>query len=190
MTQELFWGLSPSAWVAIATFFYAVATAGIAYVTLKASQWSIQASNKNTALQIESSNASIIKQVEASKEAALIQARASSVSNNRQKWINELREEIVAFLTSIEKRRVIESNSLHHQSFELNEQKKSVINSMQRHIFKVRLLLNPNEGESTELIELLEKALFKSPTSMEQEYIVKLTQSILKIEWERVKSGV
>ncbi len=121
------------------------------------------------------------------REAAIIQARASSVSNNRQGWINALRDEVTGFLTDAGMVPVVRDEMT--MTDERSREQFRIERALTAHVFKVRLLLNPTEGESTELIEKMEEAQREGLTKQRREDIVLQTQSILKTEWERVKSG-
>lgn len=177
MIEGSFLGISTSAWLAIAAFVYAAATAAIAWVANWTSNKAIAAASKATS-----------QQIAAAREAAVIQARASSVSNNRQQWINSLRDEVTGFLTDAE------LGALVRDKMPMNEERareqRRIIRALTAHIFKVRLLLNPTEGESKELVEMLIAVSLSGGLSDEdRERIVSHTQGILKTEWERVKSG-
>jgi len=121
------------------------------------------------------------------REVAIIQARASSVSNNRQAWINALRDEVTGFLAEAELRSVV--NDEMRLSEEREKEQLKIRRSLTAHIYKVKLLINPTEGESTTLVELLEDADLNGLDGERRERIVAHTQGILKTEWERVKSG-
>jgi len=203
-----FLGIGPNAWLAIVGAAYAAATYQLARVTNAASIRAADsakeiADNQNAvtmaavAKQIENAVEGVSLQIRASsdqqdrqaistREAAVIQARAGSVSNNRQAWINSLRDEVTDFLAEAQ---------IDPRMSPLNEPRyadthPSTLRKLRAHIFKIRLLLNPNEGESTTLVSMLERALADGGlTSHNREAIVQHTQSILKTEWERVKSG-
>lgn len=147
----------------------------------------IRANAEDVAAQIAASSDAQTRQIEAMRDAALIQARASSVSNNRQAWINSLRDEVTGFLTDAELRSVV--NDEMRPSEERENQQLRIRRALAAHIFKVRLLLNPTEGESTTLLGMLQDVELSGLTDESREMIVAHTQTILKTEWERVKSG-
>lgn len=147
----------------------------------------IDASAKGVADQIAASVEAQERQLEAMREAALIQARASSVSNNRQAWINALRDEVTGFLTDADMEPVVR-DEMPLSDERAREQFRSA-RALTAHIFKVRLLINPTEGESTRLVEMLQQAQREGLSTERREDIVSHTQTILKTEWERVKSG-
>jgi hypothetical protein len=64
------------------------------------------------------------------------------------------------------------------------------VRALSEHVFKVRLLLNPTEGESVKLVRMLTDVMNKGGghSDEDRERIVSHTQGILKTEWERVKS--
>jgi hypothetical protein len=122
------------------------------------------------------------------------QIKASIVSTNRQKWIDQLRDHLAELITLVRFLNL-------HKSFEevskeewfANLQKASLIES------KINLLLNPNESDHTALCKTIREALVtmlkdeeesKSPTLVElTNSVLKQSQAILKREWERVKKG-
>ncbi len=196
--SETFLGLSSNAWLAIVGGMYALATLLLALFTNTASRNSVDAmrdvsgkqiaaSDKSVADQIAAAASALNLQLKATREAAVIQARASSVSNNRQAWINTLRDEVTGFLTDAEMVSVVR-DEMPLSDDRTNEQLRSA-RALTAHIFKVRLLINPTEGESTKLVEMLEEAQREGLTAKRREEIVSHTQHILKTEWERVKSG-
>lgn len=196
--QDTFFGLGSNAWLAIVGGVYAFATLLLAWWTNLASRRSVKtarevasdqiaAASQGIAAQIKASDDAQQKQLAAMREAALIQARASSVSNNRQGWINALRDEVTGFLTDADMTTIVR-DQMPISDDRASEQFR-IMRALTAHIFKVRLLLNPTEGENTRLIEMLEETLREGLTEERREEIVAHTQSILKTEWERVKSG-
>jgi len=196
--NDTFLGLNSNAWVPIVGAVYALATLLLAWWTNAASRRTVQAardvaheqitaSSKGIADQINASAAAQDRQLEAMREAALIQARATSVSNNRQAWINALRDEVTGFLTDADMVSIVR-DQMPISDDRAREQFRSA-RALTAHIFKARLLLNPTEGESTALLEMLIEAEREGLTAQRRDAIVLHTQSILKAEWERVKSG-
>jgi len=196
--SDTFLGMGPNAWLAIVGGIYAFATLLLAWFTNVASRRSIDtardvssnqitASSKSVADQIAAAASALDLQLEATREAAVIQARASSVSNNRQAWINALRDEVTGFLTDADMSPIVR-DEMPISDDRAREQFRSA-RALTAHIFKVRLLINPTEGESTRLVEMLEEAQREGLTAERREDIVSHTQQILKTEWERVKSG-
>ena len=196
--SDTFLGMGPNAWLAIVGGIYAFATLLLAWFTNVASRRSVEAARDVSSNQIAASSRSVAEQIaaaasaldlqlEATREAAVIQARASSVSNNRQAWINALRDEVTGFLTDADMGSIVR-DEMPISDDRAREQFRSA-RALTAHIFKVRLLINPTEGESTRLVEMLEKAQREGLTAERREDIVSHTQQILKTEWERVKSG-
>lgn len=143
--------------------------------------------SEHVSSQIEAAANAQERQIVAMRDAALIQARASSVSNNRQAWINALRDEVTGFLTDAELSIVVRDEM--RLSDEREHEQLRIRRALTTHIFKVRLLINPTEGESTTLVEMLQDVEINDLTDSRREAIVAHTQKILKTEWERVKSG-
>lgn len=116
-------------------------------------------------------------------------------SNNRQIWINTLRDNVSDYLGKIEHYSVI-INSFSNDKDKLKE---IVREPIQQEIYslntKIVLLLNPLEHNSKELINFLSKytkSIFgeKDEEISEEELkqkILDITKVILKTEWERVK---
>ena len=202
--------MDANGWLAAATGVYAAGTAALAWFTNSASRRAVQTSERITSDQIEATREATLSQIQASREftadqikaasnstesqvaaakdAALIQARAAAVSNNRQGWINQLRDEVTGFLTEAGMRRYFEATVEFSESREA--QRTVVLRAMKSHLNKIRLLINPTEGESTELVEMLTRVYNHEDTSEAfEDAVISHTQAILKTEWERVKSG-
>ena len=140
------------------------------------------------------------RQIEASQERAELSFRATVLSGNRQVWINELRGLVSEFvsrganiamkwyhaLVAPGSSGVIEADEMAEQLAELH-----------RLECRIALMLNPEEPESSELLEavramiaaLNSKALKQGTKGVEDaaRAVVDRTQPILKGEWERVK---
>lgn len=196
--SDTFLGMGPNAWLAIVGGIYAFATLLLAWFTNVASRRSVEAARDVSSNQIAASSRSVAEQIaaaasaldlqlEATRKAAVIQARASSVSNNRQAWINALRDEVTGFLTDADMGSIVRDEM--PISYDRAREQFRSARALTAHIFKVRLLINPTEGESTRLVEMLEEAQREGLTAERREDIVSHTQQILKTEWERVKSG-
>ncbi len=122
------------------------------------------------------------------------QIHASVVSSNRQKWIDNLRDQLSEVITSI---RIL----CLHRSMELieNTELNDRIEKLVLLEAKINLLLNPNEADHKILSEIIHAAIDKIGAGNEREKRVgaqKLlkslllqSQHVLKREWERVKSG-
>ncbi len=123
------------------------------------------------------------------------QIRASVVSSNRYKWIDQLRDqlaELVSLIRFLDLYRKIE----HITEAEWIDrfQKAFVIEQ------KIKLLINPNEPDHAELVGDIRAAvtalLDTGHEASDDSNVVALTdtvirhsQTILKREWERVKRG-
>jgi P pilus assembly chaperone PapD len=121
------------------------------------------------------------------------QIRASVVSNNRQQWIDNLRDTIADFLA-----KQLMVRSLSRQAH-ADESSIPRIEDVLRLVNKIELLVNPMEQDHAELVQLVcelgdamnqEKEKNKSfDVDPHVKRIVALSQAILKREWERVKRG-
>jgi hypothetical protein len=119
---------------------------------------------------------------------AKLQARATAVSNNRQQWINSVREEVAGLLADV---RALHSLPVVRVLSEQEQSDKTALSLRLRlRLNRLRLLLNPNEADHNELVRLISEAM-KSGASKEsdQDEIFAHCQRILKREWERVKAG-
>lgn len=122
------------------------------------------------------------------------QIRASVVSTNRQKWIDQLRDQLAELITSINFLNL--QRSLHHLS------EAEWVERFQRAHFlesKISLLLNPKEPDHVALsktIRLAVEAMLENEDNRDRsrildyiDSVVQQAQAILKREWERVKRG-
>lgn len=114
------------------------------------------------------------------------------IAANRQVWINNLRDELSAFLS-------LSDEDLVHHNKRYNEN----INKRALSQFKIQLLLNPSETSSQLLFSLFcptKNFSFDTPSPKNQEsdnkkntYVnlkgdfITISQALLKIEWDRVK---
>ncbi len=136
------------------------------------------------------------KQITAQVDVAGRQITAQVVSANRQVWIDTLRDEITSFVTEYRMALVLHAYS----ELATKEAARDIVRSFTFSRIKIELLVNPKEEGHAQLIDLLESAItfianHKSGTTKakdgmkEMREIVDLSQSILKREWDRVKSG-
>ena len=116
------------------------------------------------------------------------QIRASVLSTNRQRWIDQLREQLaevvvaVAELGAYHKGRVADGPLILQRTRE-----------MQLCKCKIKLMVNPKEEDHRRLLELLDEATAGitkdgGERTADLPAIVALSQAILKREWERVKA--
>jgi hypothetical protein len=134
-----------------------------------------------------------LRQIETSADVANRQIRASVVSNNRQQWINTLRDTIADFIA-----KQVMVRTRNEKSF-ANDDSFPRMEEMLRLAYKIQLLINPTEKDHAELVELIfDMANTVSRTSPRPkefdlnrivQRVVDLSQAILKREWDRVKCG-
>lgn len=122
------------------------------------------------------------------------QIRASIVSTNRQKWIDNLRDELSEVIKSI---RILGL----HRNFETIDQSElnGRIENLALREAKINLLLNPNEADHRDLSETIRMAIDNIGAGEEREKRIRTkelltlltsqSQTILKREWKRVKVG-
>lgn len=110
------------------------------------------------------------------------------LSNNRQAWINTLRDELSNYISA-----VMGIWSIHQMQPEQwdTDRYYAAVKDARRLRAKIFLLLNPTECTSKLLMEQIdqsfEKAMSKSCAMEACDKIVATSQVILKTEWERVK---
>jgi len=132
-------------------------------------------------------------QVQASIQVATSQIRAQTVSANRQAWINTLRENLAEFLSQTAAINLPGMSSIDVDS----ERFRQMVEQLTLIEGRIKLSVNPNEEDHVLLVELLDRAVRvadtrpRQPTTLANltEEIVRLSQTVLKREWERVKSG-
>jgi hypothetical protein len=151
---------------------------------------SIRQERKNTLnlkKQIENNESIFNKQIESSKELALTEFKATIAANNRQGWINELRETMSDFLTislSLSQNDLLTTidEAKYHKLFYTK--------------FKIDLLLNIENEEH----KLLQKAINKlidviknsendniEQLQITRDMCLEATRRIIKTEWIRIK---
>ena len=122
------------------------------------------------------------------------QIRASVVSANRQKWIDQLRDCLAELLTALRFLNLRRDGSVALAQHEWVERFQRAFQLSS----KVSLLLNPNETDHRALHAMLREAggLLLDNADDRSEKLVAITerileqsQAILKREWERVKRG-
>ncbi|HZZ77165.1 MAG TPA: hypothetical protein VFE62_01520 [Gemmataceae bacterium] len=123
---------------------------------------------------------------------AKLQIRASVVSNNRQQWINSLRDTLSEFLA---KQLMVRSLNAERRANDLSLPR---IEDTARLTFKIRFLLadEPAHNELAELVSRLADSMNQQKpenrivdVSACLDRIEDLAISIFKHEWERVKAG-
>ena len=122
------------------------------------------------------------------------QIRASVISGNRQKWIDQLRDQVAELITSIKFLSL--QTSLHRFS-----EAEWIERFQKTHLLesKISLLLNPKEPDHVALSKAIRQAvqaMLEKDDSQDARNILDYTDSviqqaqvILKREWERVKRG-
>ena len=135
-------------------------------------------------------------------KSARLQAYASVLPNNRARWIESLRELISTAIGQMTAYLILRSAIPDHDrpAIARNLTLLARVEQSTQTICKIRLMLNPDEADSRELLATLESAmtLLRSQETQEtverevQERIdqsVTICQKILKHEWLRVKQG-
>lgn len=130
------------------------------------------------------------------------QIRASVISNNRQRWIETLRDLIAAFcaqaIAATPRRRSLLAAGGGIVTTDADMLDK--IEDLLKTFMKIRLMTNPLEADHQELVKVLTRTMTTlrtapldtdlEPSIREAvEEIVTKSQPILKREWARVKAG-
>ena len=112
------------------------------------------------------------------------------LSKNRQNWIDTLRNEISEYIVCV----------IHTDTVSKIDQSDNKVNNVLEnmkdvllHLSKVRLLINQKEDDHESLINKMDEMYngLKIPEydfSKAEKELIKLSQTVLKREWERVKS--
>jgi hypothetical protein len=132
--------------------------------------------------------------------------RAEKRASNRQEWINTLRSDLAAYVGAVMNTWNLHQMQAGRASYQqsLNDELKwqesnkwayeynLSLRELQRLKAKIILLLNPTEGDSNGLINLIDNAatVATSGSSVisECDAIIEASRPILKKEWEKVKA--
>jgi hypothetical protein len=125
--------------------------------------------------------------------ASKLNFRALVISNNRQDWINALRDSISEFQS------ILVQLSLQKKYPEVGLTDDRMLKRERASFLyaKIKLLINPNEDDHIELVRLISEAFKRSLGVAEENNdlgevninITNTAQKILKREWKRVKKG-
>ena len=149
------------------------AVVSIRTITVKSNE-SLSALKDSNKTLVDINNTSMLEEQKRSQK--------TIITNNRQEWINSLRNEITSFLA------VIASTSPSQDSSDIPD---SDMKSLWLHSYKIQLLLNPNEKDHEQLINKIRTEidnLHKNNEDTLISEIISLSQEILKREWVRVKN--
>ena len=157
------------------TIFIVLATTYVSIRTIKIkSQESLSALKNSNQTLVNINNKSILEEHNRSQK--------TIITNNRQEWVNSLRDEITSFLAVV----ASTSPSQSIPDIPSDDMKKLWI-----HSYKIELLINPKEDDHKELVRLIREEISNLTTSSDSTLIseiILLSQKILKREWDRVKS--
>lgn len=137
--------------------------------------------------QIEASKETIKEQIESSLKIAEMDFRKNVLSDNRQKWINDLRNVISELLS------LYNSSILDLKNMQLKDYERILFL-----ITKAEFMLNPEKDVKfinsikelkDSLISLFRKEIERSSVEEKIEIVKIQTKATLKTEWERVKRG-
>lgn len=121
-------------------------------------------------------------------------AKRQIVSPIRQKWIDELRELMSEFLSECQKAIIFNEGK---GSLNIENTDEELFRKLLYFEQKLRLMLNPNEDDHTKLTEIVKEIAEETHHGVgdfikfgeKVDRATRLSQQILKKEWERVKSG-
>lgn len=142
----------------------------------------IQIKSKESLTALEASNKTLVDINDKTISEEHDRSQKTIITNNRQEWINTLRNEITLFLG------VVASTSPTQKTTEMNPDD---LKSLWNHSYKIELLINPKEEDHKELVRLIREEISNLVTSNESTLIsniISQSQKILKREWERVKN--
>ena len=136
------------------------------------------------------------QQLKNTQELAIRNTRIEVLSKNRQDWINTLRDELAKFSGKLNLVKHIHTllitakekdDTLSYKELKLKFIEN--INELHTNKAKITLLINPNEPDHQQLIKILTKHTeeLKEKKLINQDDLIKISQKILKSEWERVK---
>lgn len=130
------------------------------------------------------------------------QFSASVLSANRQRWLETLRDTIAELSSQVVGIVITKAGrkGAWRDGFEAAASDPAIMQRVERVVYlqwRIRLLTNPANADHNELCALIEATLenLRKPelnepeTRANIERITRLSQSILKREWERVKAG-
>lgn len=126
-------------------------------------------------------------QIRSTTEVAKLQIHSNVISQNRQKWVDALREDLSAFVTELEviKEKIRNSTSTPTNLQELSKGLFLVYN-------RLRFRLNPDKQDHVDIIKCMENILSDvtaSDVRAKSENLVLLGQRLIRKEWVRIKSG-
>jgi hypothetical protein len=160
-----------------------------------------RAMKRQTDAQIEMNQ----EQVRAQIEIAKMQFRSEVLSQNRQEWINSLRDELADFISYLTPLTEMPIGAIEDDPdgySELIENKRQI----DRCAAKIELLLNPSEPDCSRIADMVneirslvmdiceegsDKKVDKQLARLDSLFsdLVPIAQAVLKTEWTRVKSG-
>jgi len=131
------------------------------------------------------------------------QINADVISANRQKWIETLRDTMAEIISLMVALRVVkqEWKGPWNRGRDAIAADRSLITKLERIIlvsWKIRLLINPAEADQAELVRRIEACFNRlevddvddeEATRADIEEITRLSQTILRAAWARVKTG-
>ena len=138
---------------------------------------------------------------------SLTVSKEMKTSEFRQAWIDGLQEDPASWLASArafsrftDAKRRLGDDYQKNVSFPISDEKVGDLRFVAAHsTYKIKLRLNPKEGNHQELIRLLDKAIQLQNEFMQNgvdhgildavDRVAVHSQEVLKFEWERVKEG-
>ena len=124
------------------------------------------------------------------------QSRVKTLSENRQAWINLLRDTLSEYISAM-----VHTSAHQAQAERDARETLECLKKLSELHTKIELMLNPNENDHLELMKVLDESSKLAWRDNVQDItqmpiisanlrvkIVELSQSILKREWERVKA--
>ena len=128
------------------------------------------------------------------------QIRASVISNNRERWVETLRDSVAEYVALVLSASIARQ-TMNQEYFKVLSADRALLEIAERIALvknRIMLMINPNEGRYSELSEAIEVAysslISEEPQPLtkmraETEAITRAGRAVLKAEWQRVKRG-
>jgi hypothetical protein len=128
------------------------------------------------------------------------QIRANVISNNRERWLEELRDSIAEYVGLLLTAGMIrQSMSQTHERVQDDHDLRKIVERIVLNKNKVMLMIDPEQNRDCELCVIVERAYqgltrdVPEPVSVlrsDAEAITRAGREVLRAEWARVKRGV
>lgn len=152
-----------------------------------------KSNERNLRSQIESNERSLKVQIESAKDTALTEFKATIATKNRQEWINELRNTLTEYLSSVS----LILPTPENPSKKFNDEKSQLIYRMSLAKAKLELLMNREKAEQKELLNKIEEMFNVANSNSMEGYVDKMVaarsivinaaRKLFDIHWKKIK---